>query len=84
MVRDGGLRSRGSRLVDRVQRFISNQLYLVRRAVDVRRAVGAELEYGLRYACTVEAMRSPPSRPLGVHEFVALESLLTVTDAGCS
>lgn len=53
-------------LVDRVQRFISNQLYLVRRAVD------AELEYGRGYACTVEAIRSPPSRPLGVHEFVSV------------
>jgi hypothetical protein len=53
-------------LVDRAQRLIWNQLHLVRRAVD------AELEYGRGYACTVEAIRSPPLRPLGVREFASV------------
>lgn len=54
-------------LVDRIQRFISNQLYLVREAVD------AELEYGRGFACTVEAMRSQPLRPRGVRELACVQ-----------
>ena len=38
----------------------------------VRRAVDAELEYGRGYACTAEAIRSPPLRPLGVREFASV------------
>ncbi len=54
-------------LVDRIQAVISNQLYLVRQAVD------AELEYGRGYAWTIEAMRSPPQRPRGVRELAGVQ-----------
>jgi hypothetical protein len=55
---------------ERVQRFIREQLHLVREAVD------AELAFGHGYACTVEAIRSSPTRPLGVHEFVTVETFV--------
>jgi hypothetical protein len=54
-------------LVDRIQAIISNQLYLVRQAVD------AELEYGRGHAWTIEAMRSPPQRPRGVRELAGVQ-----------
>lgn len=57
-------------LAERAQRFISIQLCAARDAVD------AELEYGRGYACTVEAMRSAPIRPRGVHEFASVEAFV--------
>jgi hypothetical protein len=55
---------------ERAQRLIAIQLRAARDAVD------AELEYGHGYVCTVEAMRSAPTRPRGVHEFVSVETFV--------
>jgi hypothetical protein len=57
-------------LAARAQRLIAIQLHAVRDAVD------AELEYGRGYACTVEAMRSAPVRPRGVHEFYSVGAFI--------
>jgi hypothetical protein len=52
---------------ERAQRFIRDQLHEARRAVD------RELEFGRGYACMVEAIRSAPTRPRGVHELANVE-----------
>jgi hypothetical protein len=57
-------------LAERAQRLIAIQLYAARDAVD------AELEYGRGYVCTVEAMRSAPTRPRGIHEFASVEAFV--------
>lgn len=54
-------------LAERAQRFIRDQLHEARRVVD------RELEFGRGYACIVEAIRSAPTRPRGVHEFANVE-----------
>jgi hypothetical protein len=54
-------------LAERAQRFIRDQLHEARRVVD------RELEFGRGYACTMEAIRSEPTRPRGVHEFANVE-----------
>jgi hypothetical protein len=57
-------------LAEHAQRLIATQLQMTRDAVD------AELEYGRGYVCTVEAMRSAPTRPRGVHEFASVEAFV--------
>jgi hypothetical protein len=57
-------------LAERAQRFICDQLHEVRWAVD------RELEFGRGYACTVEAIRSAPTRPLGVRELASAEAFV--------
>lgn len=57
-------------LAERAQRLIRDQLHEVRRVVD------RELEFGRGYACTVDAIRSAPTRPRGVREFASVKAFV--------
>jgi hypothetical protein len=53
-----------------IQRYLEAELRTARRAVD------AELETGRGHLCTVEAMRTPPTRPVGVREYKSVRAFV--------
>jgi hypothetical protein len=53
-----------------IQRLIEAELSTMQRAVD------AELDTGRGHACTVQAMRAAPVRPVGVREYPVIDAFL--------
>jgi hypothetical protein len=60
---------RSAQLED-IQRYLEAELRTARRVVD------AELDAGRGHVCTVEAMRTPPTRPVGVHEYPSVRAFV--------